>query len=361
MARDVERHCRECETCQPSKLSMPQRAPLVNMPIGRPWQMVAVDILEVPLSRNNNRYLLVLQDYFTKWADAVPLPDQTAARITGELTKIFSQFGHPDVLHSDQGRNFESTILAQTLQAFGVQKSRTTAYHPQGDGMVERFNRSLLQMLRTYVNTQDEWEQYLPLVLYAYRTSAHASTGASPFLLMFGRNPAASTRFSAPTAFDTLSYPAHLQAKLAEFRDFIETNLAAAGHNQKRFYDSRTSTPSFSVGNLVWLSIPTAGKLDPRWEGEWFVKSTQNPVNVEISNGKTTKVVHANRLRHRHVPTTATAHPSPPIQNTATSREAVRPSQQWEPPSVDHWVVPPAPVVPPRYPRRHTNRPNYRI
>ena len=145
---------------------MPQRAPLTSLPIGRPWQMIAVDVLEVPLSANNNRYLLVVQDYYTKWADAIPLPDQTAARITGELVKIFSIFGHPEILHSDQGRNFESSILAQTLQAFGVHKSRTTAYHPQGDGMVERFNRSLLQLLRAYVDTQSDWEQYLPLVLY---------------------------------------------------------------------------------------------------------------------------------------------------------------------------------------------------
>ena len=151
MGRDVERYCRDCNKCQQSKLSMPQRAPLTSMPIGRPWQMIAVDILQVPHSRNNNRYLLVVQDYFTKWVEAIPLLDQTAIRITGELTK----------LHSDQGRNFESDILSQTLQAFGVQKSRTTAYHPQGDGMVERFNRSLLQLLRTYVETQDDWERYL--------------------------------------------------------------------------------------------------------------------------------------------------------------------------------------------------------
>ena len=136
MATDVERYCRECTKCQQSKLSRPQRAPLTNMPIGLPWQMIAVDILAVPLSTNNNRYLLVIQDYFTKWVEAVPLPDQTAARITGELVKLFSTYGHPEILHSDQGRNFESSILAQTLDAFGVHKSRTTAYHPQGDGMV---------------------------------------------------------------------------------------------------------------------------------------------------------------------------------------------------------------------------------
>ena len=179
MAKDVEEYCRQCSTCQQSKLNMPQRAPLRNIPIGQPWQMIAVDILQVPLSTNNNRYLLVIQDYFTKWADAIPLPDQTASRITVELIKFFCTYGPPQVLHSDQGRNFESAIFTQVLDAFGVHKSRTTPYHPQGDGMVERFNRTLLQLLRAYVTSQDDWETYLPYVLYAYRTSQHTNYNRS--------------------------------------------------------------------------------------------------------------------------------------------------------------------------------------
>ena len=144
MARDVDEYCRQCSVCQRFKLTMPQPAPLQNIPIGQPWQMVAIDILQVPLSTNNNRYLLVIQDYFTKWADVIPIPDQTASCITPELIKFFSTYGPPQILHSDQGHNFESTIFTQTLDAFGIQKSRTTSYHPQGDGMVERFNRTLL-------------------------------------------------------------------------------------------------------------------------------------------------------------------------------------------------------------------------
>ena len=69
-----------------------------------------------------------------------------------------------------------------------MEKSRTTAYHPQGDGTVERFNRSLLQLLQSYVESQNDWEHYLPLVLYAYRTTTHSSTRAHPFMLMFGRS-----------------------------------------------------------------------------------------------------------------------------------------------------------------------------
>jgi len=138
--------------------------------------MIAVDILEVPLSVNNNRYLLVVQDYYTKWAEAIPLPDQTAARITGELIKIFSTFGHPEILHSDQGRNFESSLLTQTLEAFGVQKSRTPAYHPQGDGMVECFNRSLLQLLRAYVDRVNGNLTKIATV----REDVHIAVGSQP-------------------------------------------------------------------------------------------------------------------------------------------------------------------------------------
>ena len=150
MARDVNHHCQACKKCQQSKLPSPQRAPLVNIPIRRPWQMIAADILEVPISSKNNRYLLVIQDYYTKWAEAIPLPDQKAAIITNELIKVLSRLGVPEILHSDQGCNFESTVLAQTLNAFGLSKSRTTAYHPECDGMVERFNRTLLQLLRSH-------------------------------------------------------------------------------------------------------------------------------------------------------------------------------------------------------------------
>ena len=86
MAQDVEQHCRECQKCQSSKASIPSRAPFTNLPIGRPWQTIAIDILQVPLSTHNNMYLLVIQDYFTKWADAIPLQNQRAATIS---VKVF--------------------------------------------------------------------------------------------------------------------------------------------------------------------------------------------------------------------------------------------------------------------------------
>ena len=148
MAKDIQLYCQQCTTCLQAKLPNPVRAPMCNIPIGQPWEMLVADILEVPVSRQNHRYLLVVMDYFTKWVEAIPLHDQTAASITKAIIKICSTFGVLSILHSDQGRNFESHMLHQMLQGFGIRKSRTTAYHPQCDGMVERFNCSLLQLLR---------------------------------------------------------------------------------------------------------------------------------------------------------------------------------------------------------------------
>ena len=114
--------------------------------------------LEVPVSKNNSRYLMVVHDYFTKWAEAIPLQIQRGVHITEELVKLWATYGLPEIVHSEQGRALESTILRQTLEAFGTKKTHTTPYHPQGDGMVERFNRSLLQLLRTYLEKEEDWE-----------------------------------------------------------------------------------------------------------------------------------------------------------------------------------------------------------
>ena len=308
MSVDVEKYCRECIVCQRCKLSMPQKAPMSSVPIGKPWEMVAVDVLQVPISSQNNRYLLVVQDYFTKWVEAIPMPDQTAVRITNELVKLFSMLGLPQIVHSDQGQNFESTVLKQTLEAFDIGKSRTTAYHPQGYGLVERFNRSLLQLLRSFVQSESDWERYLLLVLYAYRTSKHASTGVSPFQLMFGRHPKLPDITS--NAFDPHSYQAHLQAKLAQLQDLVTSNSTMAAHRQRQDYNKSTRLQQFAPGDLVWLSVPTASKLAPHWEGEWKIAEVKNDVNVNISKGTQSKVVHVNRLRHRFQPLSAEAKPS---------------------------------------------------
>ena len=205
--------------------------------------------------------------------------------------------------------------------------------------MVERFNCSLLQLLRTYVDKQEDWEQYLPLVLYAYHTETHASTGCSPFMLMFGR------QLSLPAitqcnSFDATSYADHARAKLAELRDLVEANTVEVAERQKLMYDLHTKSHSFKEGDAVWLSVPTAGKLEPRWEGGWKVTKIKSPVNVQISSGHHSKMVQVNRLHHWIQP------------NLQDKEDAQTRAYQWNPPQAEHTILPPLTTPARRYPLR---------
>ena len=315
--------------------------------------MLAVDVLEVPMSSHGNRYLLVLQDYFTKWAEAIPMPDQTAERIVKVLIEVFSHFGIPEILHSDQGRNFESTILKKTCSAFGIVKSRTTSYHPQGDGMVERFNRTLLQLLRAYVQQQSDWESQLPLLLYAYCTARHTSTHLSPFVLLIGREPVLpitpSLGGDEMKGHDPHSYEHTLQVRLAELRDLVECHIAQEAQRQKKSYDSSTKCRTFNVGDAVWLHVPTAGKLEAKWEGGWTVRRVLSPVNVDIEHTTTarTRVVHVNRLQARIVREEVEA------QGDKYEEHGVA---DWEAPQIEHLILPPQQEQPAAVQRRYPQR-----
>ena len=153
-------------------------------------QIVATDILgPLPITPNGNSYLLVASDYFTQWVEAYPIFNQEATTIANKLTEeLFFQFSLPDQLHSDQGRQFESVLISEVCRLLQIQKSRTTAYHPQGDGLVERFNRTLLDMLSTTIKDYPgSWENHVRAVCMAYNTSVQPTTGFTPFYLMFGR------------------------------------------------------------------------------------------------------------------------------------------------------------------------------
>lgn len=112
---------------------------------------MAVDLLgPLPESNNGNSYVLVVGDYCSKWMEALPVPNQEAPTVAEKLVdEVFLQFSPPEQLHSNQGRQFESVLIAEVCKLLQIRKTRTTPYHPQCDGLVERFNRTLISMLAT--------------------------------------------------------------------------------------------------------------------------------------------------------------------------------------------------------------------
>ena len=155
-------------------------------------QMVATDIVgPFPTTANGNKYILVASDYFTKLVEAYAIPNQEATTVAGKLVdNMFCHFGLPQQLHSDMGAQFKSRVVREMCSMLHIKKTHTTPYHPQGDGLVERANCTIQNMLKTATNSQaNDWENCLPKVCLAYNTSKHASTGYTPFYLMFGRQP----------------------------------------------------------------------------------------------------------------------------------------------------------------------------
>ena len=151
---------------------------------------MAVDIVgPLPITRHGNEYIMVVGDYFTKWKEAFAIPNHTALTVADKLvSEVFCRFGCPLQLHTDQGREFESNLFAEICNLLGIDKTRTTPDRPQSDGLVERFNRTLKQMLAIYVEQEPlDWDDHLPYILLAYRSSEHKSTHCSPNLMMLGR------------------------------------------------------------------------------------------------------------------------------------------------------------------------------
>ena len=174
------------------------------------------------------------------------------------VDEFFFRFSVPEQLHSDQGRQFESTIIKEVSRLLQINKTRTTLYHPQSDGLVERFNRTLLSMLATTIADHPwDWEDNLRQLCYAYNTSVHYSTGYIPFFIMFGRQ----ARLPVDLAFQLpqrqplyhTQYAIHLQSTLGDSNKQVREKL---GHNlqrQKEIYNRKAHGSSYNKGDMVWL------------------------------------------------------------------------------------------------------------
>jgi len=143
----------------------------------------------MPLSARGNTWILVLTGHFTRWADALAIPDATAPTVTGALDQnVFCYLGLPEQIHTDQGAQFQSQLMGNLCRIWGVNQSRTTLYHPQGNGVVERNNRMLGDALRSLLlgRGQEEWDVVLPQIMRAYRSTPHSATQETPNFLMLG-------------------------------------------------------------------------------------------------------------------------------------------------------------------------------
>lgn len=191
------------------------RAPLQLYVCGAPLDRLPIDFLPFPVSIRGNKCIMVITDQFTKWVEAFAVPDQSSETTARKLVEEFiARFGAPLEIHMDQGSNFQSEMFKTVCKLLGVTQTRTTPYHPASNGQVERFNRTVLKMIRCHVDkVQATWDDQLPLILAAYRSTQHQSTGISPNAMMLGREVQQVTDLSYrdPETFrETLDCPTYL-------------------------------------------------------------------------------------------------------------------------------------------------------
>ena len=368
--RDIEAYCRTCRECESRRNPTPRnKAPMQVTQANTPFQRIFADITELPITSKRNRYILVVMDQFTKYVNLFPLQDQTAHTVAKCLfDKYICEHGIPEFLHTDQGRQFDCALIHTLCKLVGINKTRTSPYHPQSDGLVERFNRSLKDQLSKYLlSTPGEWDDVLHQVQFAYNSAVHSSTGFSPFYLAKGREPRlpANVIVGSPASTSHLtpdSYATSLQTRLKSAFNQVAHSQERASLSQKSHYDKKTKFNPYNTGDLVWLDDPANSrvKLAPRWKGPFRIVSlhssddqeavTYSIVDCQDPNGKT-KRVHYNRLKPYisplpPVPSLPQQSVIPPLTPTALSGSLPLPVPPLSP-TLPLPPVSPLPPVPP--------------
>ena len=254
-------------------------------------------------------------DYFTKCPEAYAIPNQEAQTVANAIVDGYmSRFGVPHELHSDQGRNFESAVFKGMCHRLCIKKTRTTPLHPQSDGMVERFNRTIGNQLAMYAqDNPSEWDRHDPLLLLAYRSAVHEATRETPAKVMLGRELTLPVDlFYGATAdqshLDAIpEYVQDLEATMAKIHEFARTNIKTLSNRAKARYDLKASERLFNPGDAVWLYNPqqkkaVCPKLTCPWKWPYVAIDRINDVVYRIRQGPRSKpsVVHKDRLKPYH-------------------------------------------------------------
>ena len=314
MYADCLKFCRSCPQCAiVSGGERNGKQPLHPIPVQRPFQILGLDIMDLPATEQGNKHVVVFQDYFTKWPMVFPVPDQKTLRIAELLTKEVIPFcGVPEAVLTDRGTNLLSHLMLDICSKLGITKMNTTAYHPECDGMVERFNRTLKSMLRKHADKfGTQWDKYLPGLLWAYRNTPHESTGEKPSFLLFGvdcRTPTESALLSPNSLNPTevSDYREELMLSLSSARTLAASQIQKAQSKYKKCYDKKTKLSTFKVGQWVLVRFPheetgRMRKLSRPWHGPFRVVSRNDP-DITVSNvyfpNDTPIKVHQNRVSH---------------------------------------------------------------
>ena len=318
MFRDIDKWCKSCVDCAMKKSPRnTHKAPLLPIPVENAFDRLAVDCLgPFPLSNAGNRYVVVFTEYLTRWPEAFAVPNTDARTIARLLVNhIVLTHGAPRTLLSDRGKNFLSSLVRSVCELLNTKKVNTTAYHPQTDGLVERFNHTLCQSVSMYVSRdQKDWDTHLPAILFGFRVSPHQTTGDSPFYLLYGREPRLPVDVSllppSQVSNSVREHRARIVQTIEEAHAIARENTQRTQQNMKDRYDRSARDPKFMLGDRVWVYTPKtqkglSRKLMHHWHGPFRIVEKCSPVHFKLQtcdNRLVSITVHANRMKPYYDP-----------------------------------------------------------
>ena len=308
MGVDIVKYCRSCSICQGCEKRAARKVPLMERRVmSEPFEVMGVDIVgPMPKGKGGCRYLLTAICMATKWPEAIPLRSISAKSVAVGLIEIFARTGIPLQLLSDQGAQFVGALMKSLCCNLRIDKIKTTPYHPEGNGCVERMHGTLGAMLTKAAKAGQDWVGQVPFALFALRAAPNRDTQYSPFELVFGR------RVRTPldivhqgwvdTDFEKLDveeWAEWLKDKLEVTHDVMRERAKKASLDRKIGFDQKTVNRELEKGDRVLCRIPgMAHKLAESWHGPYEVVDKLNRVDYKVEVGKKRyKVLHINNLK----------------------------------------------------------------
>ena len=313
LRKEVARYCKVCYVCQVvGKLNQViPPAPLQPIPVcGKPFSHIIIDCVgPLPKTKSSNKYLLTIMCRFTCFPEAISLRNIKAPRIADSLVKFFTFVGLLISVQSDQGSNFMSSVMQQAVFQLGIKQYKSSAYHPESQGILERFHQTLKNMIRAYCfQYEKEWDQGIHLLLFAVQEAVQESLGFSPFELVFGHTVRGPLKLlkehwlaEEEPLTNLLDQVSTLRNRLTVACELARKNMKSAQTKMKGWYDKKAKQRSFKVGDKVLVLLPIVNHpLQARYAGPYLVMKKVNEVDYIIhtpDRQKSRRLCHINIMK----------------------------------------------------------------